>query len=612
MADVLAKQPRPAGRRLAIVTNAGGPGVLATDALLASGGELAALSPELKQSLDSFLPPQWSHNNPIDVLGDATPQRVAQAIGTVANDPANDGVLAVLTPQDMTDPTQTAEAIKALAKTEGKPLLASWMGGAEVAAGHAILSRAGVPTFHYPDSAARAFTYMWRYTDNLRALYETPALGDDNEQEADRAAAARIINAAQSAGTCILNESDAKQLLAAYGIPIVKTVIGSTAAEAAAEAAAIGFPVVLKLFSRTITHKTDVGGVKLHLSGAQEVTRAFDEIRASVSRAAGAEHFQGVTVQPMIDARDSYELIVGCSPDSQFGPVLLFGLGGQLVEVLQDRALGLPPLNATLARRLMEQTKIFKALQGVRGRKPVDLNLLSQILVRFSQLVVEQPRVKEIEINPLIASADRIIAVDARAVLWETAKSESQLPRSAIRPYPSQYVSRWTLHGGMEVKIRPIRPEDEPLLIRFHRDLSDRSVLFRYFHPIHLSQRVAHERLIRVCFNDYDRELALVAEGVHPETGERFILGVGRLSRLPQSREAEFAIVVSDAWQKQGLGTQLLDLLVQVAKKENVTHLFAAIMGENLEMQRVAEKLGFKLSRSLTDSTVAAHLTLDQ
>ncbi|MGA3065542.1 MAG: bifunctional acetate--CoA ligase family protein/GNAT family N-acetyltransferase [Tepidisphaeraceae bacterium] len=611
MADVLAKQPRPSGRRLAIVTNAGGPGVLATDALLASGGELAALSPELRQTLDSFLPPQWSHNNPIDVLGDAAPQRVAKAIEAVANDSANDGVLVVLTPQDMTDPTQTAEAVKALAKMEGKPLLASWMGGAQVAEGHAILSRAGIPAFDFPDAAARAFTYMWRYSYNLRGLYETPTVGEDNQKEVDRAAARSIIETARASGGTLLDEFQSKKLLAAYGIPVVETVTVGSAAEAVKAAEAAGFPVVLKLFSHTITHKTDVGGVKLNLADAAEVARAYEEIRESVTRLAGPEHFQGVSVQPMIDVRNGYELIIGSSPDSQFGPVLLFGLGGQLVEVLKDRALGLPPLNATLARRMMEQTRIFKALKGVRGRKPVDIDLLCQVLVRFSQLVIEQPWVKEIEINPLMVTSDRIIAADARAVLWPADKQEADLPHPAIRPYPTQYVSQWSLNDKMPVTIRPIRPEDEPLMVHFHGELSDRSVIFRYFHPIHLSQRIAHERLIRVCFNDYDRELALVAESRRPESGERFILGIGRLSKLPGGKEAEFAIIITDVWQNKGLGTQLLTLLLQIARNEKIERLVATIMAENREMQRVAEKLGFKLTRNLDESTVVAELKMN-
>ena len=310
----------------------------------------------------------------------------------------------------------------------------------------------------------------------------------------------------------------------------------------------------------------------------------------------------------MIKAHDGYELIIGSSPDSQFGPVLLFGTGGQLVEVFKDRALGLPPLNATLARRMMERTKIFKALQGVRGRQPVNIQLLCQILVRFSQLIVEQPWIKEIEINPLIASPNQIIAVDARTVLWGPDKSEADLPRAVIRPYPTQYITQWQCRDGIPVTIRPIRPEDEPMLVRFHHELSDRSVMFRYFHPMNLSQRTAHERLIRVCFNDYDRELALVAEGIDTESQKPFILGIGRLSKVPGGNDAEFAIVISDAWQNQGLGTQLLRRLIQIARDENVQRLFGTIMAENLEMRRVAEKLGFQLTGDLTDTTLHASL----
>jgi len=607
MAEVLAKQPRPTGRRLAIVTNAGGPGVLATDALLGSGGELAVLSPQLRQTLDGILPPQWSHNNPIDVLGDAAPERFAKALKVVADDPDNDGVLLVLTPQNMTDPTQTAEAVKSLAKLDGKPILASWMGGAEVTAGQAILQGAGIPTFDFPDQAARAFSYMWRYSYNLRALYETPALADI-DSNIDRSAVAQIIDTARKSGGTLLDEYQSKQILSAYGIPVAPTLTAATPQAAVKAADEIGYPVVVKLFSLTLTHKTDVGGVKLNLWDRAQVAEAFDEIRQAVGRTAGDQHFQGVTVQPMIKVRDGYELIIGSSPDSQFGPVMLFGTGGQLVEVFKDRALGLPPLNATLARRMMEQTKIFKALQGVRGRQPVDIALLDQILVRFSQLVVEQPWIKEIEINPLIAGPNQIVAVDARTVLWGSDTTESNLPRAVIRPYPTQYVTHWKVRDGMPVTIRPIRPEDEPLLVRFHHELSDRSVTFRYFHPINLSQRTAHERLIRVCFNDYDRELALVAEGTDPERQIPFILGIGRLSKVPGGRDAEFAIVISDAWQNRGLGTQLLRLLIQVAWDENVQHLFGTIMAENLEMRRVAEKLGFQLTSDVTDNTIHAAL----
>jgi acetyltransferase len=494
-----------------------------------------------------------------------------------------------------------------MAKLGGKPLLASWMGGSEVEAGKAILRNAGIPTFDFPDQAARAFTYMWRYSENLRALYETPALAE-SDSGIDRAAAAKVISFARISGATLLDESQSKQILSAYGIPVSRTLTAATPQAAVAAAERIGYPVVVKLFSRTLTHKTDVGGVKLNLSDRCQVTDAFHEIRRAVVRAAGEEHFQGVTVQPMINARDGYELIIGSSCDSQFGPVLLFGSGGQLVEVFKDRALGLPPLNATLALRMMEQTKIFNALKGVRGRVPVDVASLCQVLVRFSQLIVEQPWIKEIEINPLIATPSQIVAVDARAVLWDSNKSDSDLPPAVIRPYPAQYVTHWKLRGGAPVTIRPIRPEDEPLLVRFHHELSERSVRYRYFHQINLSQRISHERLIRVCFSDYDRELAMVAEGKHPDSGKPVILGIGRLSKLPGTQDAEFAVLVSDASQNQGLGTQLLRRLIQVARDENVGRLFGTIMAENLGMRRVAEKLGFHFSGPLTDTTIHAEL----
>src|SRR5208283_5251231 len=389
MSDVLAKQPRPRGNRLCILTNAGGPGVLATDALVSGGGELAQLSPQTMAAFDAILPPQWSHNNPVDILGDAEPERYAKSLEIAAKDPSIDGMLVVLTPQDMTNPTQIAEKLKPYAKGFGKPVLASWMGGAEVAAGEHILNQAGIPTFQFPDSAVRAFNYMWRYSYNLKGIYETPTMPQHADALLQREKAARIISDARQSGRTILTEYESKQLVKAYDIPSVETRIAATEQEALQAAEEIGYPIVLKLHSLTITHKTDVGGVQLNLGDGNSVKTAFRVIKQSVTEKAGAEHFQGVTVQPMVKL-DGYELIVGSSLDSQFGPVILFGTGGQLVEVFKDSALALPPLNSTLALRMMEQTSIFKALKGVRGRKPVNVLALEDLLVRFSQLVVEQ------------------------------------------------------------------------------------------------------------------------------------------------------------------------------------------------------------------------------
>jgi acetyltransferase len=610
MAEVLSKQPRPKGPRLAILTNAGGPGVLATDALIENGGELAPLSAETMAALNKVLPSPWSHNNPIDILGDADPQRYARSLEVTAKDPNIDGLLAILTPQAMTEPTATAENLQQYAKISGKPVLASWMGGAVVEAGEQILNQAGIPTYQYPDTASYVFTLMWRSSYNLQGLYETPHLPADSDTAAiARDRAEEIIASARRENRTVLTEIESKQLLAAYGIPTVRTVIAENADAAVAAAKDMGYPIVLKLHSRTITHKTDVGGVQLNLRDADAVRSAFQAIERAVRARAGAGHFQGVSVQPMIKL-DGYEIIIGSSLDPQFGPVLLFGTGGQLVEVFKDRALALPPLNTTLARRMMEQTKIYTALKGVRGRSPVDVDALEQLMVRFSHLVVEQKWIKEVDINPLLASSERLLALDARVILHEAGVSASDLPRPAIRPYPSQYVSPWTAEDGTRLTLRPIRPEDEPLLVKFHATLSERSVALRYFHAMKYTARVAHERLTRICFIDYDREMALVADRKTPDNGGHEIIGVGRLSKIRGTDDAEFAIVISDAHQRLGLGTELLSRLLRVGRDENVRYIFGDILPENIEMQRICEKLHFKLTHDVKESLIRAEIRL--
>ena len=579
MADTLAKQPRPPGRRLSILTNAGGPAVLATDALVAGSGELAAPSAESLKKLDAFLPAQWSHGNPLDILGDADPERYAKALEVAGDDPDSDGLLVILTPQDMTEPTQTAERLKPLAhRYSQKPVLASWMGGAEVLAGRRILSDAGIPTFAYPDTAARIFNYMWKYTYNLRGLYETPALADEAVGSHERAA--EILAKARAASRKLLTELESKEVLATYGISTVETRLALSADDAVREAEAIGYPVVVKLHSRTVTHKSDVGGVQLDLRDARAVREAFGAISSRVQPPA----FEGVTVQPMVKL-EGYELIVGSMVDPQFGPVLLFGSGGVLVEVFRDRSLALPPLNTTLARRMIEQTRVFQALSGVRGRKPIDLGALEKLLVRFSHLVVEQPAIAEIDINPLLASPERLIALDARIVLH--GPEVVQLPTSAIRPYPTKYIGSCAMRDGTEVQIRPIRPEDEPKMVRFHGSLSENSVYFRYAGMLKLDMRVAHERLSRICFIDYDREMALVAT----LSGE--IVAVARLTRLTGTDEAEFALLVSDSLQGKGLGHAMLSRLFEVGRDWGVKRIVAEILPGNVPMRRVCQQLGF-------------------
>jgi acetyltransferase len=607
MAEVLGKQPRPKGPRLSIVTNAGGLGVLATDALTGSGGELAELSSGTMEALNNLLPRHWSHNNPIDILGDASPERFVSSVEIAAKDPNSDGVLVILAPQSNTDATRTAEQLKPLSKLDGKPILASWVGGVDVTAGETILNRSNIPTFHYPDTAVRVFNYMWRYTYNLRGLYETPMLPQEHYSARDLAVADEIIRSSIKSGKTLLNECESKSILEAYGIPVVQTRPALEESDAVRAAEEIGYPVVIKLLSDTIAHKAQAGGVILNIADTAGVRRAYQRIRTRVEETFGAGHFQGVSVQPMIRF-DGYDIIVGTTLDPQFGPVLLFGSGGRLLDFYEDRALALPPLNMTLARRMMEQTRVYSALKNARPE--IGLTALEQLLVDFSRLVVEQRWIKEIDINPLLVSSDRILALDARVILHGKDVKPESFPQLAIRPYPSQYVSSWKMQDGTPVIIRPIRPEDEPLMVKFHSTLSERSVYFRYFHAMRLTQRVAHERLTRICFIDYEREMALVVLRQDQVTGEDEILGVGRLIKMHGSREGEFAILVSDNWHHRGLGLELLKRLLQIGREEKLTRIFGDVLLENRDMLRVCDKLGFRRRRSGDEGIVRTEIEL--
>ncbi len=605
MAEVLERQPRPRGKRLAILTNAGGPAVLAADALVEGGGVVAQLGSATMQHLSSFLPPAWSRNDPVDILGDADARRYATAMETISADDGVEGVLVIFAPQGVSESDDIARALAPYAHVPAKPVLASWLGGRSSSSGDERLRKAGIPTVPYPDTASRMFNYMWRYDDTLRSLYETPV--EQEEKGIDRRRAREIIAAATDQGRTLLAEIEAKSLFAAYSIPTVPTTLATSALETSATARSMGFPVAIKLHSHVISHKSDVGGVALDIVDEAAAAAAYTAIERAARDAGGPNAFEGVTVQPMI-RREGYELIVGSSVDVQFGPVLLFGLGGTLVEVFKDRALGLPPLTSTLARQLMERTKIFRALSGTRGHDPVDIAALERTLVNVSRLVSEQRRVKELDINPLLASAAGVIALDARVVLHDAAVLESALPKLAIRPYPRQFEGRWTAQDGTEFFIRPIRPDDEALLRRFHETLSESSVYRRYAHVVRLDARVAHSRLIRSCFIDYDREMALVAL---PQAGDQpSIVAVGRLIKSHEGDEAEFALVVTDKFQHHGLGRELLRRLIDIGRAEGVGRIVGHILSDNSAMLRVCKELGFTSAFEPDASMVDAVLEL--
>jgi acetyltransferase len=447
---------------------------------------------------------------------------------------------------------------------------------------------------------------MWRYTYNLRGLYETPILSQAPDSAQDRNLAEGLIQNARKSGRTLLNEFDSKRILQAYGIPVVETRMALEEEEAVEAAKNLGYPVVLKLASNTIPHKAQIGGVLLNLADAAAVRKAYGEIRSTVQKDFGPDSFQGVTVQPMIRF-DGCEIIIGSTLDPQFGPVLLFGSGGRLLNFYKDRALALPPLNMTLARRLMEQTSVYAALKN--ARTSIDLTALEQLLVQFSFLVVEQRWIKEIDVNPLLVSSERILALDARVIVHGADVSLESIPRMAIRPYPTQYVNAWTMQDGTPVTIRPIRPEDEPLMVKFHETLSERSVYFRYFHAMRLTQRIAHERLTRICFIDYEREMALVVLRAD-EKGDQEILGVGRLINVHGTKEGEFALLVSDNWHHRGLGIELLKRLVDIGRQEKLTRIFGDILPENGDMLRVCDKLGFSRHYSAEDGIIRAEIQL--
>ncbi|WP_449245210.1 bifunctional acetate--CoA ligase family protein/GNAT family N-acetyltransferase [Desulfobacca acetoxidans] len=585
-AEAMARTNRPLGGNLAIITNAGGLGVMAVDACSKWKREPAVLSPETVALLDKGLPPYWSRSNPIDILGDAPPERYLTAVRGVMAAPEVSGVLALLSPQAMTDPTAVAQTLIPEIKKQAKPFFAVWMGGQDVAAGIKLLNEAEIPTFGTPEEAVDTFMQMYSYTRNLELLQETPPrLSAD--LKVNTKPARTFIDECFKRQTLLLTEVEAKAILSTYGLPVNPTVTVSSAAAAAAAAKKLGFPVVVKIHSPEISHKSDVDGVRTFLKTEEEVAAAFEEI-VNRSRAAkpGARIF-GVTVQTQVE-KSTLELILGAKKDPQFGPLLLFGLGGIHTEVLQEAAVDLPPLNLLLARRLMERTRIYKILKGYRNIPSANLELLEEVLVRLSQLVTDFPEIAELDINPLLISNGRPVCVDARILLEP---SPVRAPRHLIiAPYPNQYESDWLLEDGTPVLLRPMKPEDESLVSEFLSNCSEDSIYFRYFQHI---KKWTHEMLIRFTQNDYDRELGLMAVGQPP--GPEVMLGVSRLVMASDRSTAEFAVIVADPWQGKGLGEKLLERIIEIARDNEVSKLYSEVLAANLPMLGLVEKLGFTI-----------------
>ena len=599
-AELMAKQPRPKGPRLGIITNAGGPGVMAADSLAEYGAEPARLEQETIEQLNELLPPFWSHSNPIDVLGDASPERYAKAVDICLKAKELNGLLLILTAQGMTNPAEVAELLTQKLKAKPCPVFASWMGGMEVEKGRDILNHAGIPTYDTPESAVKAFMYMHEYSCNLQMLQEIPPKLA-KELHFDRDWARAIIDEELKSGNGILTEIESKSLLTAYGIPVIHTEVATSVEEAKRLATHMGYPIVVKVHSPDIVHKTEAGGVQLDLYSEAAVSVAYRKTIKNARAYNPEAKILGVTLQPMIQ-RPDYEILLGAKRDENFGPVILFGMGGVLTELLKDWSIGLPPLNRSLARKLMESTRAYSLLKGYRNKPGANLALLEEMIIRLSQLLEDFPEIIELDMNPVIVNEGRPIAADARVIL-RPAEVSAPL-HLVISPYPTQYEYREVVKDGLAVFIRPIKPEDAPALLDLFHTLSPTSVYYRFFSPM---KSLSASMLARFTQIDYDREIALVA--LQEERPEGKMLGVARVIGDPDGKKAEFAVMVGDPWQGKGVGAKLLEKCLQIAKRRGIETVWGIVLRENTQMLALGRKLGFEASR--TEEPGELELTID-
>jgi acetyltransferase len=600
VAELIGRQKIPKGPRLAIVTNAGGPGVMASDALIEAGGELAELTAQTIQQLNEILPPAWSHGNPVDVLGDARSKTVAKAVKAVLDDQQTDAVLLIVTPQAMTNPPGIAKELVPVASETQKPVLAAFLGGPAMDQAVSLLNEAGVPTYGTPEQAVRAFMILVNYARNLDNLYETPR-EISVEFPVEREKIRQEILPLLTQGTDILDELTSKKILQAYGLETTLPRLARSKEEAVKISQEIGFPVVLKIHSPDITHKSDVGGVALDLEDGHMVETAFERLLATVKERAPEARIEGVTVQKMIKNQPAVEMILGSKKDETFGAVIMVGSGGIAAEVLGDRSLCFPPLNERLARRALEELKTWPLLKGYRGQPPVNLDKLIETIIRFSYLVADYPEIKEIDINPLLASPGEVIALDARIIVDKTVAPEKvkRYQHLVLRPYPEEFIRKVKMRDGTEITLRPIRPEDEPAWMELLGSCSQETIYsrFRYFFFWQ-----SHEVASRYCYIDYDREMAIVAE--LQEGDKRRLLGIGRLTADPSRTVAEYAVLVQDDWQNKGLGGLLTDYCTEIARAWGVKKIVAYTTTDNPRMIAVFQKRNFEIRHDPASSLV--------
>lgn len=569
------------GNRLAILTNGGGPGVLAADATVDAEVQLAKLSPEVLDQLNQTLPVTWSHANPVDIIGDADAARFAQAMKILLADPANDGVLLLFTPTIKLTSQETAEALLPVIKEAEKPVVTVWLGEADAAKGRAVMKSAGVPALISPERGVQSFSYLSKFVRNRELRLQTPPPHVD-DFDTDIVGARRIVERSILAGRAVLDENDSKLLLKACGINTVRTALATSADEAVTLAAEIGYPVVLKVVAAGVTHKSEVGGVLLSLQSSDDVRHGFDTIAARVAERAPGAKFIGVNVQQMVRRPHGRELIVGLARDATFGPVITFGMGGIAVEVFRDSAVALPPLNRFLALEMISRTRVAKLLDSFRGLPAIDLDALVDTLLKVSDLACEIPCIQELDINPLLADERGVIALDARVLLGDGPLApDATYSHLAIHPYPKNLARAKRLKTGEAVLLRPIRPEDLEAERRFISRLSQKTMYMRFHAPL---RELTMERLVRYTQIDYDREMAFVAIDANAEHPDGEIRGIARYTRNPDGSTCEFGVVIEDAWQGRGLGHALMEALESCARDRGISEIVGYVLSENDEM----------------------------
>ncbi len=599
-AELMAKQPRPAGPRMAVVTNGGGPGVMAIDAMARDGLEPAELGAATIAALNEILPPCWSRHNPVDILGDATAERYSQVLEIIFKEQGLHGLMVILAPQALTAPLAVAERLVQVVKGRAIPVFAVWMGGRDVAAATQFLNDAGIATYATPERAVQAFAYMVQHTRNLEMAREIPS-GLERRLYFDRETVRTIVETADLATTTFLPAAETGKILEAYGIDVSPTEVADSAEAAVAIAEKIGWPVAMKILSPDISHKTEADGVHLDLRSKDEVLAAFEKCMSGARNFKQQARIDGVTIQAYL-ARPDYELLLGLKRDDAFGPIIVFGMGGIFTEILRDRALGLPPLNRLLIRRLMEETRVFKLLGGYRNRPPANMEALEQMLLQLSQLAVDIPEIAELDINPVLIKDGKPVVVDAR-ILLRSAPKPSPL-HLVISPYPAQYEVCATAKSGLRLLIRPIRPEDAELFVELFKTLSPTSVYYRFFRHM---KKLTPEMLAMLTQVDYDRHMALVA--IEQSSTPERMLGVARIIADPDIAETEFSIMIGDPWQGQGVGAKLLLNLLRAARDQGVKKVWGTVLPGNIHMQNLGKKFGFSIKYNSEEG--AYDLTID-